>query len=173
MTRRVAGMAALILTVLLVQTTVLPVLLRPGFLPDLAAVLAVLVTLERGPRAGLWTAGAAGLTADLLTDWAPLGAGMAVAAVVAVGAGLLRPYLGDRSDVAAIPMAGLGASAAFLLAAVVRLLLATDVVLVPAVVAAGTLATGLLGAVAALPLLALLRRALGPDPEGRATGVGA
>jgi rod shape-determining protein MreD len=173
MIRRIAGMAALILTVLLVQTTVLPVLLRPGFLPDLAAVLAVLVALERGPRAGLWTAAAAGLAADLLTDAAPLGTGMAVAATVVVCAALLRPYLGDRSDVAAVPLAALGAAAAFLLAAVARLLLATDVAVAPAVVAAGALASGLLGAVAALPLLALLRRALGPEPEGRPAGVGA
>ncbi|MGA0830139.1 MAG: rod shape-determining protein MreD [Nitriliruptoraceae bacterium] len=173
MTRRLAGMAALIVTVLLVQTTVLPVLLRPGFLPDLAAVLAVLVTLERGPRAGLWTAAAAGLAADLLTDSAPRGAGMAVAAVVVIGAGLLRPYLGGRSDVAAVPVAGLAAAAAFLLAAVVRVLLATDVAIAPSVAAAGAAATALLGAVAAPPLLALLRRALGPEPEGRPAGAAA
>lgn len=170
MTRRITGMAALVVTVLLVQTTLLPVLLRPGFLPDLGAVLAVLVTLERGSRAGLWTAGAAGLAGDLLTDAAPLGAGIAVAAAVVVGAGLLRPYLGERSDVVAVPIAGLGAASAFLLAAVARLILATDVAVVPSVAAAGALATGLLGAVAALPLLALLRRVLGPDPDGHPAG---
>lgn len=173
MTRAIVGMAALIVTVLLVQTTVLPVLLRPGFVPDLAAVLAVLVALERGTRAGLWTVAAAGLATDLLTDLAPLGAGVAVGATVVVGVGLLRPYLGDHSDTAVVPIAGLGAAAAFLLAAIGRLILATDGAVAPSVVAAGALATGLLGAVAAVPLLALLRRALGPEPDGRPAGAAA
>ena len=171
MTRRVVGMAVLILTVLLVQTTVLPVLLRPGFLPDLAAVLAVLVTLERGTRAGLRVAAAAGLGADLLSVTVPLGGGLAVAAVVAVGVGLLRPYLGARSDLVAVPLAALGAVVAFLLAAALRGLLATEAVLAPAMLVAGAVSTGLMAGLLALPLLGLLRRALGPEPEGRTAGV--
>lgn len=171
MTRRVVGIAVLILTVLLLQTTVLPVLLRPGFLPDLAAVLAVLVTLERGTRTGLRVAAAAGLGADLLTVTLPLGGGLAVAAVVAVGVGLLRPYLGDRSDVVAVPLAALGAVVAFLLAAALRGLLATEAALAPAMLVAGAVSTGLMAGLLALPLLGLLRRALGPEPEGRTAGV--
>lgn len=170
MTRRLVGMAALVVSVLLLQTTVLPVLLRPGFLPDLAAVLAVLVALERGSRAGLWTAASAGLAADLLATDAPLGGGIAVAATVAVGAGLARPYLGERSELAVVPLAALGASTAFVLAAVLRLLLAPEAAPTPVMVAAGAAATGLLGGVLALPLRWLLRRALGPDAEGSGAG---
>lgn len=173
MTRRVVGMAVLILTVLLVQTTVLPVLLRPGFLPDLVAVLTVLVTLERGTRAGLWVAGAGGLAADLLATAVPLGGGIAVAAVVAVAVGAVRPYLGDRSDLLVVPLAALGAVAAFLLAAALRGLLTTDAALAPAMLAAGAVSTALLAALLALPLNALLRRALGPEPEGRTAGAAA
>lgn len=171
MIRRAAGLAALVVTALLVQTTVLPVLLRPGFLPDLAAVLAVLVTLERGPRAGLWTAAAAGLLSDLLATAAPLGGGVVVAAAVATGAGLVRPYLGDRTGPVAVPLAGLAATLAFLLAALLRVLLATEAGLSASMLAAGAVATGALGAVLALPLLALLRRLGGPDADARGAGV--
>ncbi len=169
MIRRLAGMAVLIVTVLLVQTTVLPVLLRPGFLPDLAAVLALLVTLELGPRAGLWTAAAGGLLSDLLSS-APLGGGIAVAATVAGLVGLLRPYLGERVDLAAVPLSGLGAAVAFLLAGAVRAILTAEPALAPRMVGGGAVATALLGAVAAVPLLPLLRRALGPDPASGASG---
>ena len=170
MTRRLVGLTVLLLTVLLVQTTVLPVLLRPGFLPDLATVLAVLVTLERGPRAGLWMAGAGGLLADLLATSAPLGGGIAVAAAVATGVGLLRPYLGDRGGAAAVPLAGLGAALAFLLAAVLRVLLASEPVLSAPMLAAGVVATGALGAVIAVPLQLLLRRIAAPDPDPLGVG---
>lgn len=170
MTRRVVGMAALLVTALVLQTTVLPVLLRPGYLPDLVTVLAVLTALERGARAGLWVAGAGGLVSDLLATAVPLGGGIAVAAILVIAVGLLRPYLGDRSDLVGVLLAGLAAGVAFLLSATLRALLATDVVLTASLLVAGVAATTALGAVMAVPLLQLLRRVI---PEPSTSGVGA
>lgn len=163
MTRRVLAVAALLITVLLVQTTVLPVLLRPGFLPDLVTVVAVLLSLERGARSGLWFAGFGGLAGDLLSVSTPLGGGIAIAAGAAVVAGLLRPYLGDRADVPAVLLAGVSCGAAFLLSGVLGTLVATEPTLAPAMLLAGVAVTASLGALLAAPLLALLRLALGPE----------
>jgi len=70
-----------------------------------------------------------------------------------------------------VQLAALGAVVAFLLAAALRGLLATEAVLAPAMLVAGAVSTGLMAGLLALPLLGLLRRALGPEPEGRTAGV--
>jgi rod shape-determining protein MreD len=163
MIRRTLALAAVLVTVLLVQTTVLPVLLRPGFLPDLVTVVAVLLAVERGTRAGLWFAGVGGVAADLLSVSTPLGGGIAVAAAAAVVAGLLRPYLGDRADLPAVLLAGVACGAAFLVSGLLGTLVATDPSLAPTMLGAGIAVTAALGALLSLPLLVLLRRALGPE----------
>jgi len=52
---------------------------------------------------------------------------------------------------------------------VLRAVLATESAVTPALLAAGAVATGALGAVAAVPLLALLGRVL-PAPDPRTAG---
>jgi rod shape-determining protein MreD len=162
MIRRTLAGGAVLVTVLLVQVTVLPVLLRPGFQPDLVTVVTVLLTLERGTRSGLWFAGVGGLAADLLSVSAPLGGGIAIAAAAAAVAGLARPYLGDRAELPAVLLAGLSCGAAFLLAGLLGTLVATEPRLVPGMLGAGAAVTSALGALLAPLLLAMLRLALGP-----------
>ena len=56
MLRRFVSLGLLLVTVLLVQVSVLPLAVRGAFVPDLVVVLVALVALERGPRSGLWLA---------------------------------------------------------------------------------------------------------------------
>jgi hypothetical protein len=66
--RRLAALAALVLTALLLQVSVLPVVAGGGFVPDLLLVLVVVLTLEHGARTGLWVAASGGLLVDLATS---------------------------------------------------------------------------------------------------------
>jgi rod shape-determining protein MreD len=107
--RRTAIGAALVLTGLLLQVTVLPLIAGGGFVPDLLVVLVAVVSLEQGSRTGLWLAGGAGLLVDLTSVTVPLGASMLVYASIAYLLGLLRPYVAERADLTTSLLTGLAA----------------------------------------------------------------
>jgi rod shape-determining protein MreD len=105
--RRTAIGAALVLTSLLLQVAVLPVVAGGGFVPDLLIVLVAVVSLEQRSRTGLWLAGSAGLLADLTSVTVPLGSSILVYASLAYLLGLLRPYVAERADLTTSLLTGL------------------------------------------------------------------
>jgi rod shape-determining protein MreD len=107
--RRTAIGAALILTALLLQVTVLPMAAGGGFVPDLLVVLIAVITLEQGPRTGLWFAGGAGLAVDLTAVTVPLGSSILVYASLAYLLGLFRPYVAERADLTTALLSGTAA----------------------------------------------------------------
>jgi rod shape-determining protein MreD len=107
--RRIGVLAALVLTALLLQVSVLPLVAGGAFVPDLVLVLVVVLTLEHGPRTGLWVAAVGGLLVDLAGMTAPLGSGMLVLVTLAYVLGLLRPYLAERADLTTAILTGIAA----------------------------------------------------------------
>lgn len=107
--RRSTVLGALVLTALLLQVSVLPLIAGGAFVPDLMLVLVVVLTLEHSPQTGLWVAAAGGLLADLGNATVPLGSSMLVLVTVAYLLGLLRPYLSERADLTTAILAGVGA----------------------------------------------------------------
>ena len=105
--RRTAAVGIVLLTAVLLQVTVLPLVAGGGFVPDLVVVVLVVLTLEAGPRPALWAAGLAGVVVDLLAVTVPLGSSVLVYATVVYGLGLLRPYLSERADLTTAILAGL------------------------------------------------------------------
>lgn len=104
--RRLAILSALVLTALLLQVSILPLMAGGGFAPDLLIVLVVVLTLEHGPRTGLWVAALSGLLADLAATTVPLGSTMLVQVALAYTVVLLRPYLTERADLTTAMLAG-------------------------------------------------------------------
>lgn len=104
--RRLAILSALVLTALLLQVSILPLMAGGGFAPDLLIVLVVVLTLEHGPRPGLWVAALSGLLADLAATTVPLGSTMLVQVALAYTVVLLRPYLTERADLTTAILAG-------------------------------------------------------------------
>lgn len=105
--RRISVLAALVLTGLVLQVSILPLVAGGGFAPDLLIVLVVVLTLEQGPRTGLWVAAVSGILADLAATTVPLGSTMLVQVALAYAVGLLRPYLTERADLTTAVLAGL------------------------------------------------------------------
>lgn len=100
-------LAALVITGLLLQVSVLPVVAGGAFVPDVLLVLVVVLTLEHGARTGLWVAASGGLLLDLSSTTVPLGSGMLVLVALAYLLGLLRPYLSERADLTTAILAGI------------------------------------------------------------------
>jgi rod shape-determining protein MreD len=158
--RRLAVFSALLLTVLLVQVTVLPMVLGGGFVPDLVVVLVAIVALEVGTRSALWLAAAGGLLVDLLAVSIPLGASVIVYASIAYLLGLLRPYLSERADLTSALLVGAVSSVSIVLSAALLGLLSAQVTTTGALLASSTLLAGAVGVLVAPMLFALVRRAL-------------
>ena len=98
-------LAVLVLTALLVELTVLPLLGLPGATPDAVAVTVVAIGFAAGPVRGA----AAGFAAGLLLDLVPPADGiLGLSAVVLVVAGYLAGLLGDseRPALASVGLAG-------------------------------------------------------------------
>lgn len=163
--RDVGVLAALVLTAVLLQVTVLPLVAGGGFAPDLLLVLVVVLVLERGPRTGLLVAGAGGLLLDLSATLVPVGSSMLVLAALAYLLGLLRPYLAERADVTTAALAGAAAVVSVLGHAALVALLSTAATPPVATVAGTALVVGAFAVLLAPPVLVLVRRALPPaDP---------
>jgi rod shape-determining protein MreD len=162
--RRSAILVAMLVTALLLQISVLPFVAGGGFAPDLLVVIVVVLTLEHGPRTGLWAAGGAGLLLDLATATVPLGSSMLVMVSIAYVLGLLRPYLSERADLTTAILAGiLGAVGVLGHAALAAILSAQEPPLM-AVVLQSSLVVGVFGVLLAPPVLVVVRRTLlGPE----------
>lgn len=158
--RRLAVLGTLIVTALLLQVSVLPVLVGGGFVPDLLLVLVVVLTLEQGGRTGLWVAGVSGLLVDLSATTVPLGASMLVMVSIAYLFGLLRPYLSERADLTTALLAGLAGALAVLGHAALAVLLSEQAPPTMTVVGWSALIVGVFGVLFAPPVLVLVRRVL-------------
>lgn len=165
--RRIAVITAMLVTALLLEVSVLPLIAGGGFVPDLLIVVVVILTLEHGPRTGLWVAGTAGILTDLATVSVPLGASMLVMVTVAYLLGLLRPYLAERADLTTAVLAGFAGMTAALGHAALAALLSTQEPPVTGVVAWSTLIVGVFAVLLAPPTLVLVRRTL-ERPEAMA-----
>ena len=162
--RRLAVIAAMVVTGLLLQVSVLPVVAGGGFVPDLLVVLVVVLALEHGARTGLWVAAASGLLVDLATSGVPLGASMLVMVAVAYLIGLLRPYLSERADLTTAVLAGILAVLSVLGHGALAVLLSTQESPAASVVAWSALIVGVFAVLLAPPVLVLVRRTLdSPD----------
>ena len=162
--RRLAVIATMVLTALLLQVSVLPVIAGGGFVPDLLVVLVVVLALEHGPRTGLWVAGGSGLLVDLATSGVPVGASMLVMITVAYVVGLLRPYLAERADLTTAVLAGILAVLSVLGHAALAALLSTQEPPAAGVVGWSALIVGVFAVLLAPPVLLLVRRTL-DSPE--------
>jgi rod shape-determining protein MreD len=168
MIRRVVALSALLLTVTLLQVTVLPLLLRTGFVADLVVIVVVLVTLEEGGSIGLRVAAVGGLFVDLLAAAVPLGSTMVVYGVICVAVNLIRPYLSERAGLATALIAGAAAGVSVLLAGGLQALLSEQGSLPAGLVTSGALVVAALGVLVTPPLMVLVRRSLGDAPSERA-----
>lgn len=168
--RRVAVLAAMLLSGLLLQVSVLPLVAGGGYAPDLLIVLVVVLTLEHGVRTGLWVAGVAGLLVDLSTTTIPLGTSMLVMVTAAYLLGLVRPYLSERADLTTAILAGLTA----MLAVVGQWALVALLSEQPPAAGVVTWSAAIAGVFAVLlapPVLLLVRRVL-EHPDVTAAEVG-
>ena len=159
-TRRLAALAALVLTALLLQLSVLPVIAGGAFVPDLLLVLVVVLTLEHGARTGLWVAASGGLLLDLASVTVPLGSNMLVLVTVAYLLGLLRPYLAERADLTTAILAGVAGALAVLGQAALAALLSEQVAPGASVVAWSVLVVGAFAVLLAPIVLLVVRRVL-------------
>lgn len=155
-------LAALVVTAVLLQVTVLPLIAGGGFAPDLLLVLVVVLVLERGTRSGLLVAGAGGLLVDLTAVLVPVGTSMLVLGTVGYVLGLLRPYLAERADLTTAVLAGAAGVASVLgRAALVALLSTAPATATATASVAGTaLVVGAFAVLLTPPVLVLVRRAL-------------
>jgi rod shape-determining protein MreD len=161
MLRRTVSLGLLLVTVLLLQVSVLPLAVRGAFVPDLVVVLVALVALERGPRSGLWLAASGGLLVDLLADGVAVGSSMIAYGLVAYLLGLLRPYLTDGADVATAVLAGFGAAVSVAVHGALRGLLTTQLPPDGALVLSSALVVGAFGVLSAPLLTKLLHLLIG------------
>jgi hypothetical protein len=95
----------LLVTVAVIETSVLPFLPLPGLTPDLLLLITMVVALKDGPQAGLRVGFAAGLLADLLVAQAPLGSATLVLTSIGGIVGTARPYLASQSVSAPLVLA--------------------------------------------------------------------
>ncbi len=87
--------SALVVTALLVELTVLPLLHLPGAVPDLLTVTVIAIGFAAGPIRGAVTGFAAGLLLDLVP---PADGLLGLSAVMLVTVGYLAGLLGSETD---------------------------------------------------------------------------
>ncbi len=158
--RRVSVLAAMVVTALLLQVSVLPVIAGGGFVPDLLVVLVVVLTLEHGARTGLWVAAFSGLLVDLAASSVPLGTVLLVMISIAYLVGLLRPYVTERADLTTAVLSGVFAVLAVLAQAALTVLLSTQEPPAAGVVGWSAVIVGVFAILLAPPVLMLVRRTL-------------
>jgi rod shape-determining protein MreD len=159
--RRLAIGVALVLTALLLQVTVLPLVAGGGFVPDLLVVLVAVTTLEQGTRTGLWVAGGAGLLVDLTAATIPLGSSILIYASLAYLLGLLRPYIAERADLTTALLTGAAAALSVLGHAALAGLFSAQTPPDPQLVSWSALVVGALAVLLAPLVLIIVRRTLG------------
>ena len=102
---RIGVVALLLVTALVVQTALFPLLPLGGFRPDLLLLVVLAVALRDGPLSGLRIGFCAGLLTDLLVAQAPVGLASLVYTGVGYTVGVARPYLAPDSITAPIVLA--------------------------------------------------------------------
>jgi rod shape-determining protein MreD len=168
MIRRMSALTVLLVTVALLQVSVLPLILRTGFVADLVVIVVVLVTLEEGGGLGLRVAAAGGILVDLLASSIPLGSTLVVYATLAYAVSFIRPYLSERAELATALIAGAAAGTSVLLAGGLQTLLSEQGGLPAGLITSGALVVAALGVLVTPPMLLLVRRSLGDAPSERA-----
>ena len=165
--RRFLLAAAAVLTMLLLQDTVVTKLPLPGAAPDVLLVLVVAYALVEGPLSGMTTGFVAGLLADSLADH-QLGRLALVYAVVGCATGYIEDDT-ERSILLPFAAVGCGAAGAVLLFAGEGMLLGDPRVTLHAV--GRSLVSSVPYAVVltpfVVPLLSALTRRLESDPIRR------
>jgi len=158
--RRSAALGVVLLTAVLLQVTLLPLLSGGGFVPDLVVVVLVVLTLEAGPRAALWAAGSTGLLVNLLAVSVPLGSSIIVYATCVVILILLRLYLAEREDLMTAVLAGAVAATSMAAHGGIRMLLTDQPTFPASTVAWGALIVGAFAVLLAPAVLVVVRRVL-------------
>lgn len=105
MTARIAVLALTLVTVAIIETSVLPFLPVTGLAPDLLLLVTMAIALKDGPQAGLRVGFAAGLLADLLVAQMPVGSATLVLTSIGGIVGTARPYLASQSITAPLLLA--------------------------------------------------------------------
>ncbi len=165
--RRSFVLGVLLLTAVLLQVTLLPLVAGGGFVPDLVVVLLVVITLEVGPRPALWAAGLSGLLLDLLAVSIPLGSSVLVYATVVYGLALVRPYFFERAGLTTAILAGLAAAMSMAGQGGLQVLLTDQPPLAGSTVWLGSVVIGAFGVLLAPVVLIVVRRVLrGADISG-------
>lgn len=124
MTLRVAALATVLVTALLVQTVVAPGLAIAGWPPDVVLLTVVGLALADGPGTGARYGFTAGLAADLLSGGVHLvGLQALVFLLVGDGVGRLRPYLSGTPRVGAVTIGAIAGLVGFALFAALSMLL--------------------------------------------------
>lgn len=158
--RRVAALVVVLLTSVLLQVTLLPMVAGGGFVPDLAVVVLVVVALEIGPRVALWAAGLIGLLVDLLAATVPVGSSVLVYATVVYGVGLLRPYFSERADLTTAILAGLAGVVSMAAHGGLQVLLSDQPTLPPGAIGRAAIVVGAFAVLLAPVVLPIVRRVL-------------
>lgn len=170
--RRAAALIVVLVTSVLLQVTLLPLVSGGGFVPDVVVVVLVVLTLEAGPRTGLWAAAVAGVLVDLLAVSVPLGSSVLVYATVVYLAGLLRPYLAERVDLTTALLSGLAGGLSVAGQAALQVLLGDQPQLSAAGVAWGALVVGAFAVLLAPPVLVVVRSVLGATDAATSEAIG-
>ena len=95
--RRVALIALVLVTAVLLQTSLFPHLALAGFRPDLVVLATVAFALEEGPSSGMRVGFAGGVLADLLVNHSAVGLSALVYVAIGYGVGVARPYIAPGS----------------------------------------------------------------------------
>lgn len=105
MIARIALVALVLVTAVILQTAVFPYITIAGFRPDLLLLVVTGFALRDGSLSGVRVGFAAGLVADLLLNQSAVGLSVLVFIGVGYTVGLARPYLAPESVTAPLLMA--------------------------------------------------------------------
>lgn len=109
MIARLSVVALLVVTLLVVQTAVLPALTVGGYRPDLVLLVVVAIAVTDGAEPGVRVGFVGGLLTDVLLQTSALGVAALSFSVVGWLVGLARPYLAPQSLTAPL-LLGFGGS---------------------------------------------------------------
>jgi len=154
--RRVAWVALVVVTALLLQSTVFAEVQLFGAKPELLYLVTVAFALLEGPSEGAVVGFASGMAQDFLLDQ-PKGITALTLTLLGYGVGLLRSYIVSPSPATPTLLVGLGTFAAVLFNRVVAFLLG-EVTAGFAFVLRVALLTGLYGALLTPLVFPVLRR---------------
>jgi rod shape-determining protein MreD len=161
MLRRALALTALLLTALILQVSLVPLVVRGGFMPDLVLVVVVMVSLESGARPGLRTAAVGGLLVDLTAATVPVGTSVVVYATVAYVVAVTRPYLSEQAALTTALLAGALGAAGTLLRGGLQVILTTQDPPPARLVGWSALVVGAFAVLLAPLVRAVVRRILG------------